>query len=71
MIERTTLIVVVVVAIFCTTCWQDIDVANQGAIDQLMLSLDGTENKCKSLAFRCVLFCSVNRLHGRFVHYII
>jgi len=34
-----------------TTCWQDLDVSNQSAIDQMMLALDGTENKCKSLVF--------------------
>ena len=35
-------------------CLQDIDVANQEAVDKLMLALDGTENKCKSLVLYCV-----------------
>lgn len=43
----------------CAICYQaDIDVANQSAIDQLMLQLDGTENKCKSfLVHLCRIKC--------------
>lgn len=51
-------IVVIIVTVSCATCYQaDIDVTNQTAIDQLMLQLDGTENKCKSFL---VHLCHVN-----------